>query len=234
MKLIKALGAATAFCRQPFYRSHPCGENVACHRPTRRVQFVCRPNMPEPQDESTMPRPATLNRFPLLGLFACRAARHMGYTDEEARLLGYSTALLYAICKAKAAARKEKAQKNHPSPLPENVPAAKTDTIQFGGQEFLVVHGNGKRLKQALVGHELHEPDAYDTEVKRKFPEGWHDRLGRAFDAYLASYDPDELNRANHLFDLYKPWRDENKVGFNRVDLDRLLDWLEKHRHHTG
>ena len=28
------------------------------------------------------------------------------------------------------------------------------------------------------------------------------------------------------LFDLHKAWRDENKVGFNRVDLDKLLDWL--------
>jgi len=43
----------------------------------------------------------TLNRFPLFGLFAHRAARQMGYTDDEARLLGYSTALLYAIFKAK-------------------------------------------------------------------------------------------------------------------------------------
>ena len=39
----------------------------------------------------------TLNRFPLFGLFAYRAARHMGYLEKDARLLGYSTALLYAI-----------------------------------------------------------------------------------------------------------------------------------------
>jgi hypothetical protein len=34
--------------------------------------------------------------------------------------------------------------------------------------------------------------------------------------------------RLNHLFDLYKAWRDENKVGFNRVDLVRLVDWLHE------
>jgi len=49
-----------------------------------------------------MAKSPTLNRFPLFGLFAHRAARKMGYTDAEARLLGYSTALLYAIFKAKA------------------------------------------------------------------------------------------------------------------------------------
>ena len=44
-----------------------------------------------------MPKPATLNRFPLFGLFAHQAARHMRYSEDDACLLGYSTALLYAI-----------------------------------------------------------------------------------------------------------------------------------------
>ena len=53
----------------------------------------------------------TLNRFPLLGLFAHRAAKKLGYPEEDARLLGYSTALLYAIFKAKSQAKKEKPEK---------------------------------------------------------------------------------------------------------------------------
>jgi hypothetical protein len=28
--------------------------------------------------------------------------------------------------------------------------------------------------------------------------------------------------------DLYKPWRDGCKIGFNRVDLDKLIQWLEE------
>jgi hypothetical protein len=31
------------------------------------------------------------------------------------------------------------------------------------------------------------------------------------------------------LFDLYKAWRDGNKVGFNRIDLEKLLGWLKQH-----
>ncbi len=29
--------------------------------------------------------------------------------------------------------------------------------------------------------------------------------------------------------DLYKAWRDGNKVGFNRVDLEKLIVWLHEH-----
>jgi hypothetical protein len=49
--------------------------------------------------------------------------------------------------------------------------------------------------------------------------------IATAFDKYLAGYDSEELNK--RLFDLHKRWRDENKVGFNRVDLDKLAAWLE-------
>lgn len=159
----------------------------------------------------------TLNRFPLFGLFAYRAAEKLGYPEEDARLLGYSTALLYAVYKAKAQAKKEKPEKEAKKKLPEELAKAKTTTVEFGGQEFAVIPGKGKRLKQTIVGNETHAPEAYDSEVEAKFPEGWHDRLAKAFDKYLAAYEPGQLD---HLFDLYKAWRDENKVGFNRVDLE--------------
>ncbi len=170
----------------------------------------------------------TLNRFPLFGLFAYRAAKKMGYPEEDARLLGFSTALLYAIYKAKAQAKQEKPETEAKKELPEEIDA-KTKTLQFGGQEFIVIPGKGERVKQTVVGHEVHDPEEYDAEVKAKFPDGWHDRLAKAFDKYLDAYDPDELN---HLFDLYKAWRDENEVGFNRVDLEKLLGWLKEHAKH--
>ncbi len=173
---------------------------------------------------------STLNRFPLLGLFAYRAARRIGYSEDDARLLGYSTALLYAIFKAKAQAKKEPPEKK--KELPEEIRKAKTETIIFGGQEFTVIPGKGKHLKQTVVGHEAHDPKAYDAEVEAKFSEGWHDRLAKAFDEYLADHDAEELNRGNTLFDLYKAWRDGCKVGFNRVDLEKLMNWLNKHGGH--
>lgn len=167
----------------------------------------------------------TLNRFPLLGLFAHRAAKKLGYPEEDARLLGYSTALLYAIFKAKSQAKKEKPEKEPKKELPKEV-EAKAETITFGGQEFMVIPGKGKRLKKTVVGHKVHDPEEYDSQVEAKFPEGWYDRLAKAFDKYLDAYSPEDLNR---LFDLYKAWRDENKVGFNRVDLEKLMHWLGEH-----
>jgi hypothetical protein len=175
-----------------------------------------------------MPKSPTLNRFPLFGLFAHQAARHMGYPEDDARLLGYSTALLYAIFKAKAQAKKAKAEKEPTKKeLPKEI-EAKTKPLQFGGQEFQVIYGKGKRLKQTVVGHELHDPAEYDSQIKAKFPEGWYDRLAKGFDKYLKAHDPEELNNGSALFDLYKAWRDENKVGFNRVDLEKLAAWLEE------
>jgi hypothetical protein len=174
-----------------------------------------------------MPK-TTLNRFPLFGLFAYRAANHMGYPEEDGKLLGYSTAVLYAIFKAKLLTKKGKAEKEKKE-LPEEIRKAKTDTITFGGQQYMVIYGKGKRLKQAVVGNELHAPEDYEAGIKAKFPEGWYNRLLKAFDQYLKDQDADELNKGNTLFDLYKAWRDECKVGFNRVDLDKLFDWLQEH-----
>ena len=77
----------------------------------------------------------------------------------------------------------------------------------------------------------VRHPSLYDSQIKAKFPEGWYDRLAKAFTKHLEGHDPDELNMGSMLFDLYKAWRDENKVGFNRVDLDKLSDWLREHEH---
>jgi len=80
----------------------------------------------------------TLNRFPLFGLFAQRAARNMGYSDEEAQLLGYSTARLFAIYKAKGQ-KKDRAEKPRKEP-PREVKKLKTETIEFGGQQYEARH----------------------------------------------------------------------------------------------
>ena len=174
-----------------------------------------------------MPDKTTLNRFPLFGLFAYRAARRIGYPEEDARLLGYSTALLYAIYKAKAQAKKKgKPERKKEKELPEEVKKARTKAITFGGQELTVIPGRGKRLKQTILGHEVHVPADYDDEVEAKFPESWHDRLAKEFDEYLEGHSSEELD---HLFDLYKTWRDECRVGINRVDLETLVAWLKEH-----
>ena len=155
-----------------------------------------------------------------------RPPRKTGYPEEDAQLLGFSTALLYAIYKAKAQAKKEKPELEAIKERPEEEKRAKTTTIEFGGQEFTVIPGKGKRLKQTVVGHAVHDPEDYDAEIEAKFPAGWHDRLAKAFDTYLDAHSPKEHD---HLFDLYKAWRDACKAGFDGVNLEKLLGWLKEH-----
>ncbi len=171
------------------------------------------------------PRRKTIG-YPLSTIW--RSSIAQSYDQGHARLLGYSTALLYAIFKAKAQAKKAEKEPATKKELPTEIMEAKTKTIQFDGQDFQVIYGKGKRLKQTVVGHEVHDADEYDSQIKAKFPEGWYDRLAKAFDKYLAAHDPEELNKGSALFDLYKAWRDGCKVGFNRVDLGKLAAWLEE------
>ena len=172
-----------------------------------------------------MPDRTTLNRFPLFGLFAYRAARRMKYPEETARLLGYSTAVLYAIFKAKA----QKKESSEAKKMPKEVETAKTGTIEFGGKQFTVIYDEGKQPSKTVVGHEIQTPDKYGPQVEAKFPNGWYDRLAKAFDNYLKLHTPEEINSGNTLYELYKAWRDECKVGFNRVDLEKLVKWLKEH-----
>jgi hypothetical protein len=171
----------------------------------------------------------TLNRFPLFGLFAYRAALRMGHSETAGRLLGYSTAVLYAIYKAKAQKQKESTDKEAKK-MPPEVTKAKTGKVEFGGQKFTVIYDDAKHLRKTVVGHEIQTPEKYDSQVEGKFPDDWHDRLAKAFDKYLEPHKPQELNTGNTLYELYKAWRDECKVGFNRVDLEKLVEWLEEHQ----
>lgn len=172
----------------------------------------------------------TLNRFPLFGLFAYRAALRMGHSESAGRLLGYSTAVLYAIFKAKAQKQKESTDEKVKKRMPAEAKKAKTGKIEFGGKEFTVIYDDAKHLRKTVVGHEIQEPEKYDSQVEEKFPDDWHDRLAKAFDKYLEPHKPKELNTGNTLYELYKAWRDECKVGFNRVDLEKLVEWLKEHK----
>ena len=80
-----------------------------------------------------MTEKATLNRFPLFGLFCYRAALRMGKSETQSELLGYSMAVLYAIFKSQAQRRREGKAKKEERELPEEAKQARTDILQFGG-----------------------------------------------------------------------------------------------------
>ena len=55
-------------------------------------------------------------------------------------------------------------------------------------------------------------------------------RPATTFAAFVAAHDPDEMNRGSTLLGLIKPWREENKIGFNGVELEKTTAWLGDER----
>src|SRR5437660_11230704 len=91
--------------------------------------------------ESLMP---TLNRFPLLGLWAEEAARRLGYTKGEAEALGHA----YAI-RARGTPKKA-AEHGKERPAGRKKPAA--EEVEFGGDRLAVAHAAGGRLRGRVGG----------------------------------------------------------------------------------
>jgi hypothetical protein len=181
---------------------------------------------------------ATLNRFPLWGLFASRAALRIGYSESEARLLGYSTALLYAILRMHRGGKKKiganGASGTTVKSATSNITTA-TEIINFAGMDFQCSRVNG-RIVQTVVGGEVQTADKFRGQIEGKIrtfsQEGGTmlSALCEAFDRFLANYSPEEL-QGSSLYTLYATWRDACKSGFNLVDLDALLGWLKEHTH---
>ncbi len=167
-------------------------------------------------------RPAampTLNRFPLLGLWAEEVARRLGYRAGEAQALGHAYAVLYAI-------RAQGRRKPRGETKPERRPAPKSETLSFAGDELPVVREEG--AVRGWVGHQAKQtPASYRADVEGKFPDGYYDRLRACFRRLLTTYRPAELD-SRLTYDLYDAWKKACGVG-RRVDLDRLLAWCEEH-----
>ena len=164
----------------------------------------------------------TVNRFPLLGLWAEEAARRLGYSKGEAESLGHAYAVLYAI---RARGKPRHAEEKAPGKKPARKPRA--ETLPFGGDELEVTR-DAKGHVRGLVGHEKPQtPATYRASVAAKFPDGYYERLRKAFRRVLKNYPPRRLN-SRLIYDLYDEWKKRAGVG-RLVDLDKLLDWCESH-----
>ncbi len=164
----------------------------------------------------------TLNRFPLLALWAKEAARRIGYTVGESEALGHAYAVLYAIRAARKPSKKEAA----PKPAKRKPPRPPSQQIDFGGDQIDVVHDAAGKV-QGLVGHEQPQTaESYRKTVLHKYPPGYYAKLEHAFRDVLRTYKPGVLN--SHLvYDLYDEWKRHCGVG-RSVDLDCLLEWCEE------
>jgi hypothetical protein len=163
----------------------------------------------------------TLNRFPLLALWAKEAARRIGYTVAESEALGHAYAVLYAIRAARL--HNKAAPPKGPKPTPHRPPS---ERLEFGGDQVDVTRDAHGRV-QGLVGHE--EPQtaqSYRKAVISKYPPGYYHKLEDAFHELFKKYKPDEIN-SRQLYNLYDQWKRSCGAG-RSVDLDKLLCWSEE------
>src|SRR5581483_2506345 len=169
----------------------------------------------------------TLNRFPLLGLWAEEAARRAGYRRDEAESLGHAYAVLYAI-----------RANRRPEPLAEKDREAahrkvhkRGEQVHLGGDDLDVTRADDGHVRGRVGGEAPQTPASYRRSVAAKFPADYYDRLREAFRRVLKGVRPKDL-RGGLVYDLYDEWKRSCGVG-RRVDLDELLAWCDEHAGHA-
>jgi hypothetical protein len=170
----------------------------------------------------------TLNRFPLLGLWAREAAHRIGYEAPDADALGHAYAVLYAI-RSNSTGRPGRSEEktSEGEAQGEGQPAPTHERISFGGDEIQVERRDGRILGR--VGDDgVQTTASYRYKIVSKFPTGYHDRLRDAFRKYFETIDPVRLD-SKMIYTVYDQWKKQCGTG-RLVDLDRLLLWCEQRR----
>ncbi|HEV3262730.1 MAG TPA: hypothetical protein VG013_38195 [Gemmataceae bacterium] len=165
----------------------------------------------------------TLNRFPLLGLWAEEAARRIGYPKNEAESLGHAYAVLYAIRAQRVARPKAGEEEAHPPPRRK---APRGEEVEFGGDKLAVTHDAQGHLRGKVGGDKPQTPRTYQASVRAKFPPGYYEKLESCFRRLLKKFPPSRLN-SRLVYGLYDEWKKSCGEG-RRVDLDKLLRWCRE------
>jgi hypothetical protein len=171
----------------------------------------------------------TLNRFPLLGLWAREAAHRIGYSDREADTIGHAYAVLYAI-RANSPTRPVKYKDAEAARSAEEALATPSDIdlLEFADDK-LQVSRNARGELVGRVGDQLPQTaESYRYKVVRKFPAGYYDKLQTAFRDFLAAISPEKLD-TRLVYTLYDQWKKACASG-RLVDLDQLLQWCQERK----
>ena len=163
----------------------------------------------------------TLNRFPLLGLWAREAARRIGYAAPDAEALGHAYAVLYAIRANKRTETAEPAEEKPKARQPRGA-----DELRFAGDTLDVVYDEAGHVQGVVGGDRPQTPRSYRVSVANKFPPGYFGRVTEAFKKVLKAYPPKTLD-SRLVYDIYDEWKKACAVG-RRVDLDRLIEWCDQ------
>jgi hypothetical protein len=163
----------------------------------------------------------TLNRFPLLGLWAEEAARRLGYRKDEAESLGHAYAVLYAI----RAQRVKQPTADGDKKEPAREKRGRVRHVHFGGDDLEVTFAEG-HVRGKVGGDKPQTPASYVRSIEEKFPPGYYERLQKCFRELFKRIPPKQLE-GRTVYDLYDEWKKAAGVG-RAVDLDKLLGWCRE------
>lgn len=174
---------------------------------------------------------ATLNRFPLFGLWNRVAAQVLGYDEDEAKCIGHAVAVLYAI-RAQGGARKPKHPKEAAAiPAGDGEELLANEELGFGGDSLPCEMDDDGTVLKCFVGcrsgkDHPQTPDSYDFNVEAKIKPEYLGPLTESMHDLLSSYKTAELG-GKLIYRLYDEWKKDCKAG-RRVDLDELVTWLQE------
>lgn len=173
---------------------------------------------------------ATLNRFPLFGLWNRVAADLLGYEEDEAKCIGHGVAVLYAIRARGGGHRKPPAKGSKTIPAGDTPAAMATEDLGFGGDSLPCEFDADGRVLRCLVGCQTPKdadqtPVSYDAAVEAKIDPGCLEPLRAAMRKLLETYQRREL-QGSLIYQVYDDWKLACKAG-RRVDLEKLIAWLE-------
>ncbi|HIG17225.1 MAG TPA: hypothetical protein EYQ31_08005 [Candidatus Handelsmanbacteria bacterium] len=175
---------------------------------------------------------ATLNRFPLFGLWNRVAATVLKYEEDEAKCIGHGVAVLYAI-RAQGGGRRlrsGRAKSGKTIPAGEGPVVMTTDDVHFGDDDLPCTYDDDGHVLTCLVGCQSPQDAAqtaasYDAGVEAKIPTEHIEALTAAMQQLLSTYKPAEL-QGSLIYFLYNDWKVACKAG-RQVDLDKLVQWLQ-------
>jgi hypothetical protein len=167
----------------------------------------------------------SLNRFPLLGLWARECARRIGYKEADAEALGHAYAVLYAIRANTPSRTRGKGKQGGEPAAPKETPEG-VELLEFGGDKLEVTQDANGHVVGQVGGQDPQTPASYRYKVKSKFPAGYYDKLQKAFRDALKPLTPRKLD-SRLVYNLYDQWKKQCASG-RLVDLDKLVQWCEE------
>ncbi len=165
----------------------------------------------------------TINRAPVLTLWAAVVAERSGYDRQAALTLGRGLAGLNAQSKGQRLGIYEKKKEESSGKEGKREKGAKLESVRIMGREVPTVH-TAKGLR-AAAGDKAIEPESVQKYLEQKFGDDLQ-AAWTAMQTLAKSYPPTQLETiAFSLYEKFRPEIPEGKKGWGakgELDLDRI------------